>query len=83
MRIDFGRFKILKAERMKVIEYDEKSYMLSLPVKLPLPSLYERSLCLCSGEPPQISSDGHTLHYHSIPREIANLLLEKLGQKEP
>jgi len=82
VKLDLGRFKILKAERKKAIEYDEKSYRLSLPVRLPLPSLYERSLCLCSGEPPQISPDGSTLYYNSIPREIAYLVLEKLGQKK-
>ena len=75
-----GKYYVLS--RRRVLSYDHKQGHLSLPAICRPPLLVERSLILCSGVPPSISSVGGRLRltYQDISEEIAGLAAEVLCQ---
>lgn len=88
---DWGRFAILSSTGRNVIHYEHRSGTLSLPASIPLPRLFGRALCLCSGLVPRLipgslieDSEATTplmRLYANIPREFAEIVAEKLNQQ--
>lgn len=88
---DWGRFAILSSVRRNVIHYERSSGTLLLPASIPLPRLFGRALCLCSGLVPRLipgsliensEATGPLMRlYANIPREFAQIVAEKLNQQ--
>jgi hypothetical protein len=64
-----------------LVSYDSASMILSTPVSAPLPEIFARAACLCSGIP--ASYDQGRILYKNIPCEIAAILLIAIGQAFP
>lgn len=86
---DWGRYLNLNARRITVAAYDERRYRLCIPVRIPLPSVISRAVCLCSGQPPVHKSGeklvpgcecADWLMYEDVPPQIALVALSKVGQ---
>jgi hypothetical protein len=75
-----GKYYVLS--RRRVLSYDRRQRHLTLPAICRPPLLVERSLILCSGLPPSISTVYGRLRltYQDIPEEIAGLAAEVLRQ---
>lgn len=75
-----GKYYVLS--RKRVLSYDRRRKHLSLPAICRPPLLVERSLILCSGLAPSISTiyGRRRLTYQDIPEEIAGLAAEVLCQ---
>jgi len=50
---DWGRYAVLKANKINVIIYDKHLFIMAVPIGAKLPRLVERSLTLCSGYVPK------------------------------
>jgi hypothetical protein len=84
---DWGRYVVLKALRRNVFVYDQRRFIIAVPVGAKLPRLLERALTLCSGYvatfveilpfSPEIR--GFNL-FRAIPPQIAEVTAAKLGQ---
>ena len=84
---DWGRYVVLKALRRNILIYDQRRFIMAVPVGAKLPRLLERALTLCSGYvatfverlpfSPEIG--GFNL-YRAIPPQIAEMTANKLGQ---
>jgi len=84
---DWGRYVVLKALRRNVLVYDQRRFIMAVPVGAKLPRLLERVLTLCSGYvatfverlsySPEIK--GFNL-FRAIPPQIAEMAAAKLGQ---
>ena len=84
---DWGRYVVLKALRRNVLVYDQRRFIMAVPVGAKLPRLLERVLTLCSGYvatfvehlpfSPEIR--GFNL-FRAIPPQIAEMTAAKLGQ---
>jgi hypothetical protein len=76
-----GKYYVLS--RKRVLSYDRRQKLFSLPAICRPPLLVERSLILCSGLAPSISmSYGRLkLTYQDVPEEIAGLAAEVLCQE--
>jgi hypothetical protein len=86
-RIDraWGPYWLMSKERLRVLNYDERRMVLTVPVGAPLPTLYSRALTLCSGFPPRIQEGGErrpgpTLVFRSVPPLVARRVMEALEQ---
>lgn len=85
---DWGRFAVLADTGFNVLAYNEDAFTLSVPLYLPLPRLLARALALCSGKPPALQCVGASpllaanpwREYRSVPREVAAVVADKLGQ---
>lgn len=87
---DWGRYAALHDAGLNIMVYDEKKQLLAVPTGAPLPRLFARSLALCSGYAPIFLSKDHAAWptpesngfdvFRDIPRPIAHLVAEKLGQ---
>lgn len=49
---DWGRYAVINAANIKVLIYDQRRFMMAVPVGAKLPKLLERALTLCSGYVP-------------------------------
>lgn len=87
--LNWGRYLFLNAMGVSVIAYDERRYRICVPVKMPLPSVVARSICLCSGQPPVYLSRNSLvqgfdcedwLMFEDVPPQIAIAALSKIGQ---
>lgn len=87
---DWGRYAALHDAGLNTMVYDERRQFLAVPAGAPLPRLFARSLALCSGYAPIFLSKDHSAWttsesngfdvFRDIPRPIAHLVAEKLGQ---
>jgi hypothetical protein len=66
---------------IELIDYEPSDRRLSVPLFSPLPDLYSRVACLCSGKPAAIVND--RLIYDEVPLELAALLMVAAGQQHP
>lgn len=88
---DWARFVVLQDSVRNVLHYDHSSCSFVLPSTVPLPRLFSRALCLCSGLIPLIAPETAVADspvsaplykvYQNIPREFAELVAHKLHQK--
>lgn len=87
---DWGRYIILKHIGEKILNYDEESQELQVPLWVPLPCLLARAVTLCSGLAPVVQRNqaiGHMPEgcylqvYSDVPVEIARIVAAKTGQK--
>jgi hypothetical protein len=88
---DWGRYMVLSQERKQVVLYNDKMQKLIVPVTVPLPCLLARGVALCTGVPPKITTvsakvgdipPNHPVYvYSGVPRIIAELVTDKLGQQ--
>ena len=85
----WGRYLILKSSGVSVTAYDERKFYLCVPVKVPLPSVVARAICLCSGQPPRnLQREGlipglncsDWLMFDNVPPQVALAALSKVGQ---
>ena len=84
---DWGRYVVLKALGRNVLVYDQRRFIMAVPVGAKLPGLLERVLTLCSGYVatfverlpfcPEIR--GFNL-FRAIPPQIAEMTANKIGQ---
>jgi hypothetical protein len=49
---DWGRYAVLKSAKIQVLIYDQRRFIMAVPVGAKLPQLLERALTLCSGYAP-------------------------------
>ena len=66
---------------IQLVAYESASKRLSVPLFAPLPELYSRTACLCSGRLSKIT-DGR-IAYDQISDELAALLMVAAGQPHP
>lgn len=66
---------------IQLARYEAETRNLTVPLFAPLPELYSRMACLCSGEPAQIV-DGRIV-YAEVPPDLAAVLIVALGQSHP
>jgi len=66
---------------VRLAEYDVELMRLTTPVYAPLPELYSRAACLCSGRPAQVA-DGN-INYDGVTPQIAAIVLVAAGQPHP
>jgi len=87
--LNWGRYLFLNLKAITVAAYDEKRFRLCVPVKMPLPAVIARTICLCSGRPPSHQSIGALLRgidcqewlmFEDVPPQIAMAALSKVGQ---
>ncbi|MGH8475781.1 MAG: hypothetical protein ACRERV_00430 [Methylococcales bacterium] len=71
-------FALLRHHRRRILHYDRKTAVLSVPAICRPPSLVERALVLCSGLPPVYTES--RLDYFEVPFDIAKLAAELLRQ---
>ena len=84
---DWGRYVVLKALQQNVLVYDQRRFIMAVPVGAKLPRLLERALTLCSGYvttfveslPFSPKIRGFNL-FQAIPPQIAEVTAAKLGQ---
>ena len=84
---DWGRYVVLKTLRRNVLVYDQRRFIMAVPVGAKLPRLLERALTLCSGYvttlveslPFSPTIKGFNL-FRAIPPQIAEMAAAKLGQ---
>jgi hypothetical protein len=85
----WGRYLILKSSGITVAAYDEKKFHLCVPIKVPLPTVVARAICLCSGRPPRYLQQEGLIHglncsdwllFDNVPPQIALAALSKVGQ---
>lgn len=83
---DWGRWLFLNMRSLFIVDFDSEAQIVCIPSTVPLPRLLARSLTLFSGFAPhrRMHPDNPRLQidvYRGIPREAAELLALKLGQK--
>ncbi len=87
--LNWGRYLLLNAKGITVTAYDQRRFRLCVPVKVPLPGVVARTVCLCSGKPPVCRSiEGLVpgvgcqdwLMFEDVPPPIALSALSKVGQ---
>lgn len=88
--LNWGRYLALNAQGINVVAYDERRFLLCIPLMMPLPAIIARILCLCSGRPPvyrsrefllpSINCDSW-LMFEDVPPQIAVAALSKVGQQ--
>jgi hypothetical protein len=87
--LNWGRYLLLRAAKANVTAYDDKKYRVFVPLKIPLPSVIARSICLCSGRPPVCTAGTSFvpgcectdwLMFEGVPPQIALAALSKVGQ---
>ena len=87
--LNWGRYLLLNAKGITITAYDERRSRLCVPVKVPLPGIVARTICLCSGKPPIIRNIERLvkdmdcqdwLMFEDVPPQIALSALSKVGQ---
>lgn len=87
--LNWGRYFIMQLKDITVAAYDERRFRLCIPVKMPLPGVVARTVCLCSGKPPIHRSKEFLVNgvacqdwlmFQDVPPQIAMAALSKVGQ---
>lgn len=87
--LNWGRYLLLNSKSLTVTAYDERRFRLCVPVKVPLPTVVARTVCLCSGKSPvhrakeclvQGLDCQDWLMFEDVPPQIAVAALSKVGQ---
>jgi hypothetical protein len=87
--LNWGRYLLLNAKSITVTAYDQRRFKLCVPVKVPLPGVVARTVCLCSGKPPVCRSIEGLLRgvdcqdwlmFEDVPPPIALSALSKVEQ---
>ncbi|MGO9571937.1 MAG: hypothetical protein ACLP5H_30810 [Desulfomonilaceae bacterium] len=87
--LNWGRYLLLNSKSITVTAYDERRFRLCVPVKVPLPTVVARTVCLCSGKSPLHRSKEclvrgldclDWLMFEDVPPQIAVAALSKVGQ---
>ena len=87
--LHWGRYLFLNSNGITVTAYDEKRFRLCVLVKVPLPTIVARTLCLCSGKSPvyrlqeclvQDLEYQDWLMFEDVAPQIAMAALSKVGQ---
>lgn len=88
---DWGRYMILADRRHDVLVYDQRRCIMCVPRRVPLPRLFSRALALCAGMQPNViraeaiisdsANSDFFYAYRAVPRQIAQLVSEKLKQR--
>jgi len=87
--LNWGRYLLLSSKSITVTAYDERRFRLCVPVKVPLPTVVARTVCLCSGKSPvhwtkeclvQGLDCRDWLMFEDVPPQIAVAALSKVGQ---
>lgn len=87
--LNWGRYLLLNTKEITVTAYDERRFRLCVPVKMPLPGVVARTVCLCSGKPPVCRNiEGlmrgvdcrDWLMFEDVPPPIALSAMSKVGQ---
>lgn len=87
--LNWGRYLFLNSMSITVTAYDERRFRLCVPLKVPLPTVVARTVCLCSGKSPVHRAkeclvqglDRHDwLMFEDVPPQIAVPALSKVGQ---
>lgn len=81
----WGRYAVLHERHHQVVRYDHRRFELHEPWGAPLPPVLARVLTLCTGEvatevPPAGAEWGYYL-YAGVPPDVAEAVLEKIGQE--
>jgi hypothetical protein len=85
----WGRYLLLQSMGRTVTAYDERHFRLWIPVRIPLPTIVARTMCLSSGKPPihrsmeALVKGFHCddwLMFEGVPPQIALAALSKVGQ---
>jgi hypothetical protein len=63
-----------------LIGYNSRSGSVVTPLGADLPALYGRALALCSGRAPREIVNHRMLQYPSVPREIADIIYDRVSQ---
>lgn len=66
---------------IQLVSYESARQRLSVPLFAPLPELYSRTACLCSGRLAQIADS--RIVYDQIPDDLAAILMVAAGQPHP
>ena len=88
---DWGRYAVLSAMHINILFYDNRKFMMAVPIGAKLPSLLERALTLCSGYVPEYRDKIDSLAkllpkvrsfslFQAIPPQIAEMTATKLNQ---
>lgn len=90
-RVDryWARYMVMQDLDKRVLFYDPQRCKFALPATLPPPKLIERALVLCSGFTPRvvdapaggIAGSSRLRIYSTVPKQVASLAAEKLGQR--
>lgn len=87
--LSWGRYLFLNARGITATAYDERRYRLCIPIRVPLPGVVARTVCMCSGKPPVHYQKAnllpgnncqHWLMFEEVPPQIAWAALSKVGQ---
>lgn len=87
--LNWGRYLFLNSKSITVTAYDERRFRLCAPVKIPLPTVVARTVCLCSGKSPVHRTKEYLvqgldcqdwLMFEDVPPQIAVAALSKVGQ---
>ncbi len=65
----------------RLAAYDHENHTLTTPIAAPLPGMYTRVACLCSGGPAEIADN--RLIYEGVTADLAAILLVAAGQAHP
>jgi hypothetical protein len=63
---------------VRLAQYEQASRLLTVPLFAPLPELYSRAACLCSGRPATV--DNKTITYKEVPPDLSAILMVAAGQ---
>jgi len=88
---DWGIHACLSRDEREHLVYDRELSALAVPLEKPLPRPLGRALVMCCGEAPEllatpgagwpVTASGRYHVYRHLPRNIADLVLNKLGQE--
>ena len=87
--LNWGRYLLLNSKSITVTAYDERRFRLCVPVKVPLPTVVARTVCLCSGKSPVHRTKEYLVQgldcqdwliFEDVPPQIAVAALSKAGQ---
>jgi hypothetical protein len=80
---DWGRYVVLSKAGRHVLRYDANSAAFMVPIGVPLPSIFARTLAICSGFAPtqvDIAGAGGFEAFVRVPLSIARTVARKLNQ---
>jgi hypothetical protein len=80
---DWGRYVVLANTGRHVLRYDANVSMFMVPTGIPLPSIFARTLTLCSGYAPvqaNIAGAGRFDAFSRVPPSIASTVASRLNQ---
>ncbi len=80
--VQVGKYAILRHRRVRrLLHYDRKEVVFSVPVSCRPPLLIERALVLCTGLLPRLDKSSGRLEYSGVPQKVARLAAGLLRQE--